>query len=448
LKEFNANGKFELTWKFKAFDNDGAINFGAGHTYKKRDFDIKTFMVNVRNIQLTGNPDELFAAENLWPYNNQISKGTTVEATFLPNNPNEYQSTANNTFAFASTTLSPAKFMKAVVGVRSELYTQRYTGRDQLGYNVLDNQRVLNKLGIFPSLNLTFALNKKQNIRLAYGKTTARPSFKEMSYAEIVDPLTGRTFIGGMFKDEDKGTGTVYWDGNLRSTDIHNVDLRWEFFPTPHQTISVSAFYKKFYNPIEIVQFASQAGSFQPRNVGDGQVIGAELEFRLSLGFIAEKLSRFSVSSNFTYSDSRIQFSETEKISRLNNAREGEKIHSYRKMAGQAPYVINAGLMYNGGEKKFLKQLEIGLFYQVQGPTLMYVGMVDRPDVYSVPFHSLNFNASKKFGKKEQWSVGLKVSNLLNDKKEEIYKSFQANKAYFSRLTIGTMSSIKIGFQF
>lgn len=448
LKEINLAGKADATWKFNAFGNKGELKFGGGHTYKERDFNIRTFMINVRNIHLTGDPDELFSPENLWPYNGDISKGTTIEPTFLPNNPNQFTSSVQNTSGFVSAQISPVKRLKAVIGLRAENYVQRYTGRDQMGYNILNNDIVLDNLGLFPSLNLVFAATEKQNVRLAYGKTIARPSFKEMSYAEIVDPLTGRTFIGGLFRDEDNGTGTVYWDGNLRSTDIHNFDLRWEIFPTMDQTISVSAFYKKFFNPIEIVQYSSQAGSFQPRNVGDGQVLGGEVEIRLGLGFISEKANDFALIANVTVTDSRIQFSETEKQSRIANARDGEVIKDYRKMAGQAPYVVNAGFSYNGGENGFWKGLEVGVFYNVQGSTLVYVGMVDRPDVYTVPFHSLNFNANKKFGKNGNWNVGLKISNLLNDRKEEVFKSYNAQNQYFSRLTIGTTTSLKVGYNF
>ena len=131
------------------------------------------------------------------------------------------------------------------------------------------------------------SINKKQNIRFSYGKTIARPSFKELSYAEIFDPITGRTFIGSLFRDADDGAGIVYWDGNLVSTDIHNLDFRWELFPSFGNTISFSTFYKKFINPIEIIQFATQSGSFQPRNVGDGQVFGFEFEARYKLDFIS-----------------------------------------------------------------------------------------------------------------------------------------------------------------
>lgn len=449
LKENNFSGKVDFAKTFTLFKKEGEIKFGVGNTFKARDFNIRTFMVNVRNIELIGNPDELFAPENLWPYREDVSQGTTVEATFLPNNPNQFHSSANNAFGYVSAVINPVKALKAILGLRSEYYLQRYTGRDQMGYNILNNDVVLKDIGIFPSVNFIYAISERQNLRLSYGKTIARPSFKEMSYAEIADPLTGRTFIGGLFKDEDKGAGIVYWDGKLQSTNIHNVDLRWEIFPTHSQVISVSAFYKQFIRPIEIVQYASQAGSFQPRNVGNGHVLGGEVELRIGLDFITDKLKDVSIISNITVTDSRIQLNETEKQSRINNARDGEKIKDYRKMAGQAPYVVNAGLAYSSSkEKGFLKHFDAGVFYNLQGSTLIYVGMVDRPDIYSVPFHSLNVTVSKKFGKSSQWNVGLKVTNLLNDKKEEIYKSFHAMNQYFSRLTIGTSTSVKVSYSF
>ena len=92
-----------------------------------------------------------------------------------------------------------------------------------------------------------------------------------------------RTFVGGLFRDADNATGIVYWDGELTSTDIHNLDFRWEVFPSKGRTVSISAFYKKFINPIEIIQYATQPGAFQPRNVGDGQGLGGGFEIPLRI---------------------------------------------------------------------------------------------------------------------------------------------------------------------
>ncbi len=294
------------------------------------------------------------------------------------------------------------------MGVRFENYVQRYTGQDQLGNYNLDNQKVLDNSNFFPSVNLIYNLSEKQNLRASYTMTVARPSFKELSYAEIYDPISGRTFVGGLFRDANDAEGIVYWDGNLVSTSIHNFDLRWEFFPKASQTISVSAFYKKFLNPIEIVQYATLAGAFQPRNVGDGQIFGGELEFRLNLDLISKSLKNLQVTANVTYVKSRIKMSKTEYDSRIDNARTGQTVTEYREMAGQAPYVINVGLSYEGGEKGFWDGFMAGIYYNVQGLTLQYVGMVDRPDIYTKPFNSLNFNASKDLGKTNGFRSGLK----------------------------------------
>lgn len=448
LNEMSFNGKLDLEKDLKAFDREASIKFGVSNTYKMRDYVIRNFALNVRNIPLTGDPNELFAEENLWPYNDNPIQGTTYEVPFIPVNPNKFDADANNSGVYVSMVLNPSKKLKAIVGVRTEYYFQNYTGQDQLGLNVLNNETVLSEIDVFPSLNLVFAVNEKQNLRMSYGKTIARPSLKEMSFAEIFDPITGRTFIGGMFRDANDVLGEVYWDGKLVSTDIHNADLRWEWYQEKGQTISVSAFYKYFIQPIEIVQFATQAGAFQPRNVGNGQVLGGELEIRQNLKFLAEKLDDFSLVLNITLTESRIELSSTEYNSRVDNAREGQTVNTYRDMAGQAPYVINAGFSYNGGEKGFWKGLEAGLYYNVQGPTLQFVGMVDRPDVYTVPFNSLNFNMNKTFGAEDQFRTGLGVTNLMNDTRESVFKSYKADDQYFQRLKIGTQVNLKFSYNF
>ena len=449
LSEVNYAGKLGLEREYKAFGQKAGFKFGGGHTYKQRDFVIRNFMLNIRgDVPLTGNPDELFADEMLWPYNDNVAMGTTYEAPFIPTNPNQFSSNINNTSGYVSNEMTVGKKLKTIIGVRAEYYTHRYTGRDQLGINVFNNEKVLEDLGIFPSMNLVYGVTDKQNLRFSYSKTIARPSFKELSYAEIFDPITGRTFIGGLFKDSISPT-QVYWTGNLISTDIHNLDLRWEIMPSAGRTVSISAFYKKFINPIEMIQYAVQDGSFQPRNVGDGQVIGGELEVRENLKWISKKMENIEFVFNLTVVDSRIQLNEIEYQSRIDNARTGQKIDRYRRMAGQAPYVANGGLSYKGTDSTgFFKGFEAGLFYNVQGQTLHFVGIVDRPDVYTVPFHSLNFTVNKKFGKEDQMNIGLRVSNLLNDKVEFVYKSYEAADQFFTRMSPGMAVSTKFTYNF
>ncbi len=447
LAEINLAGVLNLSKKYMFSGEEAKLNFGGGYTRKERDFMIRKYALNIRNLTLTGDPDELFRTENLWPLNGtQTISGTTYEAHFVPDNPNQFNAGSVNTAGYISTDLTLLKNLKALIGVRIEHFQQRYSGRDQLGLNVLDNEKLLDNLDFFPSVNLNYSLTAKQNIRFSFGRTIARPSFKELSYAEIADPLSGRTFIGGLFRDANDVIGIEYWDGKLKSTYINNYDLRWEMFHSNGQMISISGFYKQFIDPIEIVQYATQTGAFQPRNVGDGRVLGVEFEIRESLSIISSTFSNFSIAANASVTKSDIELSMTELLSRMENARTGQTIVKTRVMAGQAPYIINAGLNYNGVNKGFFEGLEAGIYYNVQGNTLQYIGIADLPDIYTLPFHSLNFNASKTLGKKRKTQAGIKIENLLNDKKESVFRSFNVTDPFFTKLEPGITFQVKLTY--
>ncbi len=311
---------------------------------------------------------------------------------------------------------------------------------------MLNNDKVLDDLGIFPSLNLIYKINENQNLRASYARTIARPSFKELSFAEIADPISGRTFVGGMFRDADDNAGREYWNGALESSDIHNIDLRWELYRRDGQMLSLSGFYKYFNKPIEVVQYATQTGTFQPRNVGDGQVLGVELEVRQNLGSLTAALENFSFTSNISVIESGIELSLTEYFSRVENSRTGQKISRVREMAGQSPWIINSGITYSGGERSFWSGFEAGIFYNVQGKTLQYVGIADRPDIYTLPFHNLNLTASKKLGREKKMQLELKIDNLLNDKKESVFKSFNPTDQFFTKLDPGITCHLKLSY--
>ncbi|MDD3667095.1 MAG: TonB-dependent receptor, partial [Bacteroidales bacterium] len=338
---------------------------------------------------------------------------------------------------YISAELNPWNWVKAIVGVRAEKYRQRYTGRDITGEHQLNNTLVINDLDFFPTVNLIFPIAEKQNIRGSYSITIARPSFKEMSYAEIFDAISGRTFIGGLFRDANDLAGVEYWDGNLVTTSIQNFDLRYELFLNEGQMVSLSGFYKSFEKPIELVQYFSQKDTYQPRNVGDGKVLGVEFELRKNLGFAGESAKNFIFTTNVTVTKSEIELSKTEYDSRVLNARQGEVVGKYRDMAGQAPYIVNAGIAYNGSSTGFWGGLEAGVYYNVQGTTLQIAGIDDIPDVYNKPFHSLNLNANKSFGRDKRFQIGFKIDNILNSKSESIFRSFEATDQYYSRISSG-----------
>jgi TonB-dependent receptor len=442
LEEDNLVGNVDATKEYNFMGKLATLKFGGGYTYKQRDYEIQNFQIIPQGVFITGNPDQLFQEENLWPTNASASLGTRYEALFLPNNPNQYNANAGNAAIYISNEFNPGENLKAILGIRAENYVQHYTGRNQQGL-VLNNEKVLGDMDFFPSVNLIYALAENQNLRFSYSKTIARPSFKEASFAEILDPLTGRTFIGGFFRDVNS-EGEVIWDGNLTATRVNNFDLRWELFQRKGQTIGVSGFYKTFDNPIEIVQYVQAPNNFQARNVGNGQVMGIELELRQNLGAISGSFENFSINGNFTFTESQIAMSPTEYESREKNERIGETIVNTRDMAGQAPYIINAGLSYQGQRNG----IQTGIYYNVQGETLQFVGIADKPDVYSLPFHSLNFNASRSFGKQDKMRLGIGLNNILGDVRESVFQSFGAKAQMFESINPRREFMINFGFSF
>ena len=447
LSENNLAGVVHATKEFRFNGEAARLSFGGAYTYKERDFMIRKFMLNVRNVSLTGDPDELFRPDNIWPLNGtDYGSGTTYEAGFLPSNPNQFSASSNNGAGYVSAELPVFRGLRVIAGVRFEKFTQRYTGQNQLGSIVLINDKVLDDIGIFPSVNLIYKLNESQNLRASYARTIARPSFRELSFAEISDPVSGRTFVGGMFRDADDNAGIEYWNGALESSDIHNIDLRWELYRRDGQMLSLSGFYKYFNKPIEVVQYATQTGTFQPRNVGDGQVLGVELEVRQNLGALNGALENFSFTSNISVIESGIELSLTEYFSRMENSRTGQKISRVREMAGQSPWIINSGISYSGGERPFWSGFEAGIFYNVQGKTLQYVGIADRPDIYTLPFHNLNLTAARKFGREKKMQMELRIDNLLNDKKESVFKSFNPTDQFFTKLDPGITCHLKLSY--
>ncbi|MBK7523183.1 MAG: TonB-dependent receptor [Saprospiraceae bacterium] len=440
LDEINYNGNTHIDYKYKVKGQASKLKMGLNAVIKQRDFEIQNFQIYTNGMTLTGNPDEIFNPANLWSPENL--NGVTYDPQFIPFNPNKFNSSSSNFGGYISNEMYVAKKLKAIAGVRVEKFDLLYSGRNQ-NRETFSNKKMFDEFKVFPTANFIYELTGKQNLRVSYARTVARPSFKEASFATILDPISGRTFIGGFFKDINVQTGEEIWDGQLVSTDIDNFDLRWEMFQEEGQLISVSSFYKMLKNPIEIVQYVQAAGNFQPRNVGNGTILGFEFEIFKNLGGINNILSNIHFNLNATYVYSQVEMSASELQSRQLTAREGQEIKNTRPMAGQAPYIINSGLTYKAPKSK----MELGLFYNVQGRTLRFVGVADRPDVYTVPFHSLNLNFNIPFGEDDRFSAGCKINNILNSVRQEVFSAYNADDQIFTNLNPGRSFSLRFAYQ-
>ncbi len=251
---------------------------------------------------------------------------------------------------------------------------------------------------LFPSLNTTYKINDRHQVRLSYGRSINRPEFREVS--------------SSVYYDFDLASN-VQGNTELKSCYIDNIDLRYEWYPTNGELISLAAFYKHFDSPIEWTYTVAGGTDliYSYMNAKSANNFGLELDIRKSLDFMG--LKDFSLSFNGALIKSKVQFDPGTK-------------NENRPMQGQSPYLINTGIMY----KNRPLQMDIALLYNRIGKRIIGVGRSEGttgddsnsrvPHSYEMPRNSIDFSFAKKFG--NHLELKFNVKDLLAEK--VYYKQF------------------------
>lgn len=316
--------------------------------------------------------------------------------TDKPNRMNWYKANSKLGAGYAAATL-PFGALSIYAGIRFEHENMTLTSnrRDDID-SPIDYKYNYNDL--FPSVNATYKFNEENQLRMSYGKTVNRPEFREVSPSQFYD-----------FDLASAVRGNV----DLKPCYIQNMDLRYEWYPSKGEMVSVAAFYKYFDSPIEWT-YTVMGGTdleYSYKNARYARNYGIEVDLRKSLAFIG--LKDFSVSLNGAVIKSHVKFEE------------GAKDED-RPMQGQSPYLVNGGVFYKNDKA----QLDIAVMYNRIGKRIIGVGRsvgtttgnetVKVPDSYEMPRDAIDFSASKKFGK--HWEVKLNIKDLLAQK--VYYKQF------------------------
>jgi len=416
MEEFNWDTKFHLTIPFAIKERESKVKVGGSFIWKDRDFNEQRYdyVDGNRNTELTNNIiTEFIADDRLSGFD---ASGNFVDfATYLRDN----TQTANSYVAFQRVyatylmgDLQLTDKLRVLTGFRFERTDARTKSDDpNKPEGVLDNNDIL------PALNFTYALSEKTNLRLGYGRTLARPTFREFA------PFPSFDF---------SGDAIILGNAELERTLIDNIDLRWEMFPQPGELFSFSVFYKQFYNPIELTINPVAANlELQYRNVDEALVYGIELEARKSLGFISENLAPFSIGTNLTLIKSVVDIPEVE----LEAIRaEDPSRDSQRDMFNQSPYVVNAYAYYDNPEKGLSANLNFNVF----GERLSIVSRGGLPNVYEQPRPSLDFGLGKAVG---AWKFTFRAKNLLNPDYKKTHE-FKGQEYIYDSFTRGRQFSI------
>ncbi|WP_271406380.1 TonB-dependent receptor [Tenacibaculum soleae] len=294
------------------------LNYGLNFRKKERSF----------NSLFLGFRAKGFTAPSIDQISEVLQLGTNSGLTLREQQPDFYQGELLVLAAYTNFDFKFDNKLSGNIGLRFE--------RDEIDMSWDVSNRpgrygTTNKVyeSLYPSVNLKYELNDRNFIRFASSVTQTLPEFKELSPFEYVSP-TGRV-IGG--------------NENLEKSDVYNLDLKWEFFPSRSELLSATAFYKQINNPINLTQDQGSSGYFKFFNTGDqADIIGLELEGRFDLLKNDEDETVLNATANLTKMwfnqdlDAKYQF----------------KGKSESELQGASDFIVNGSIGYsNNKENEF-----------------------------------------------------------------------------------------------
>lgn len=255
-----------------------------------------------------------------------------------------------------------------------------------------------------PSLNIKHDLNDKNTVRLGASKTYTLPQSKEISPFQYVN-------IGFVSQG----------DPNIQPSDNYNVDLKWDYYMSPSELLSITGFYKYILNPIARVDEGNAAGLLTYTNISHhANVAGVELEMRKNIfnrvNTLSGKTNRLSAGINASYIMSSLEV----------NIRDTPIKKA--QLEGASPFIANADISYNylNNEKNITASLILNYF----SDRVHTIGSRTYEDIIEEGVPTLNFASSYRINK--NFTIKLNMSNIIDP-------SYN-----LSRKVSGTSESIKL----
>lgn len=263
---------------------------------------------------------------------------------------------------------------------------------------------------LYPTLNVKYDLNEQHGLRFAFSRTITLPEFKEIAPFEYVSQ-TGQVTRG---------------NPNLEASTDLNYDLKWEYFPSNGQLVSLAAFYKDISDPINKVQDRGSAGVFSYFNSGEkAEVFGIEAETKIDL---VKPISNDEDGSQsgygLTLSLNATRMWHSQDLKEVFNE-DGNFVRTFRykgltetDLQGASDWIFNTTLNYaTVGENQFNASLTANYasdkIFALGAPEIQSESETFYNDaIIEKGFVALDGVISKEFG--EHWRIRLIGRNLLN----------------------------------
>jgi len=421
MDETGRSFEFKFSVPFKQWSGlVGNLKFGYLTGDKKRTHRERVFEYHNRNYLYVydNNPEEYFSNEYVGIVDSTGGRYTfanyIVDASELRSNYNGKQ-IIRSSFLMVESSLT--RRLRIVGGYRNENVKMDVVTLDQ---SLLPGR--LRNNDWLGSASFIYQINDKTNIRAAYGRTLARPTFRELAPYPSYEFAADYYFIG---------------NAKLKRTLIDNYDLRYEWFFGPGEIIAASYFKKYLKNPIERA-ILSQNGEIQFQNVDKGHLTGVEIEARMKLDRLSNLTRDFQFGGNVSFVKSRVEIPDDEMTGIL----AGDSAASnHRPLWGQASYDLSLDLAYDNPKRGLVAAIN----YNVNGKRLSDVSLGATPDIYEQPFPIMNLKVDKKLPYGLNLKLGFK--NVLDSKFRKTY-SFKGNEYTHVEYKKGRAFSLGLGIHF
>ncbi len=349
-----ANG----SWRFRLGDasSNRLVEIGGLYRHTTRDAANTSFSIALvgplSESERALKPEELF--------DGRLSQGSSSKLHIVPLGAGgSYDARDDLAAGYAMVTVELSPRLDLIGGSRIEHSAVEVNSRSTAGE---PSRATPGYTDLLPSLALNYRAGRAMNLRLSATRTLSRPEYRELS------PILFREVIGG---DNVKG------NPDLGRALIRNLDLRWEWYPSSGEVVSAALFAKWFQDPIErVYQGTSGTRIITYVNAKAARNLGIELEARRNLGMLSQHLASITAFSNVTLMHSRIRIDPAA----------GALTNPERKMVGQAPYVLNAGLTWK--DPRSIASATV-LFNRV-GERITEAGETPLPDVVERPRNMLD----------------------------------------------------------
>lgn len=370
-------GTLDLSKRFNTDKIRTELKGGFFYQVRDRDFSGRSFVYN-------GAPDEqtLDPAIDLGQSNIDATRLILIEKT--SDDLSYYQGKSVLSAYYLSADQTFFKKLRAVYGVRVEDVDIKVD-------NPKTNSSIasINQNALLPSVNLTYSLTERTNIRGSYFASVNRPEFRELA------PFSFFVF---------EKNAEIRGNPALEIATLNNFDARYEWYPKGGELISLGGFYKHINNPIELSLDVSQPfTTFTYQNEQSATIYGVEFELKKKLDFLggAGFFQDLAVYGNLSLIKSSLEF------------KEGSQAKADRPLQGQSPYLINARLQYENPDNGWSWNISLNTI----GRRIAFVGVDPtygdtRQDIYEAPRTVIDMQIGKTFN--NNFNIKLTMGDLLH----------------------------------